>query len=587
MLFKVLVVTLNVKLVARDAVGRILKVKFGDKKLVTPTFFPVINPHKLVIEPREIKKKFKWNDIITNSYILWKSKHREDVEKLGLHRFLNFDGIVFTDSGAYQIWRYGDVEVSNKEIVEFQKKIGSDIATFLDIPMPHTISKKEAERGVRVTLERAEECAKLMDDRRLWVATVQGSVHTELVVECAKNLATLPFTYYASGSLKIATDEWRFKEQIDYLINSKINVPKDKPFHFWGLGHPATFALFVAMGVDSFDSASYVLYAEDDRYMTIEGTLRLEELEEFPCHCPVCSSYTPDELRKMEKDERVRLLAEHNLWVILSEIRRIRNAIKNGYLWELVQQRIRAHPRLLEAFTYALKKYPDYFDEFTPLTKKSAFFYSGPESELRPEVRRAKEMVKRVSAERYFYKKPFGKVPLGLRYVFPFGQSMVPDEEDVKDEPEEMEQVLQTIQFLFGRNATKYLRDLSVERSKNTGMIRKVFSKGKLIGVIRPEDGFFLPNVRGASLIKKGLEQGSCRVVISDEAVEPVSKGRSVFSKFVLEIDRNLKPYQEVIVVDKRDDVIAVGKLLLAPSEVKDFKHHVVVKVRHGKFSKT
>ena len=242
------------KLIARDCMGKVLKVRTKHGEMLTPTFFPVINPNKLTITPKEIKKEFRWNEIITNAYIIWKNEDlKGKVEEKGLHKFLDFDGVIFTDSGAYQIWQYGDVEITNEQTVEFQKRIGSDIGTFLDVPMPHTIPISEAKKGVRLTIERAKECKSLVNNKTLWVATVQGSVYKHLVSKCAKELRKLDFDYYACGTLKVATDEWRFKEQIDYLITTKRIVPAGKPFHFWGLGHPTTFALFVALGCDSFD----------------------------------------------------------------------------------------------------------------------------------------------------------------------------------------------------------------------------------------------------------------------------------------------------------------------------------------------
>ena len=71
----------------------------------------------------------------------------------GLHKFLDYDGAVMTDSGAYQILVYGEVEVTQKEIVAYQEGIGSDIATILDIPTGWKVTKEEAELTVAETLQ--------------------------------------------------------------------------------------------------------------------------------------------------------------------------------------------------------------------------------------------------------------------------------------------------------------------------------------------------------------------------------------------------------------------------------------------------
>jgi 7-cyano-7-deazaguanine tRNA-ribosyltransferase len=106
------------------------------------------------------------------------------------------------------------------------------------------------------------------------------------------------------------------------------------------------FALSVFLGCDTFDSAAYVLMAKDGRYLTVDGTLQLESIDEFPCSCKICVNYTVKEVKQQSKSERTRILSEHNLWESMAEIRRIRQAIKMGRLWDLVQQRASSVPRL-------------------------------------------------------------------------------------------------------------------------------------------------------------------------------------------------------------------------------------------------
>ncbi|MDL5503268.1 MAG: tRNA-guanine transglycosylase, partial [Candidatus Methanoperedens sp.] len=105
------------------------------------------------------------------------------------------------------------------------------------------------------------------------------------------------------------------------------------------------FSLAVALGCDLFDSASYALYAKDGRYMTARGTYHIENLQYLPCSCPICSSLSVREL--LESDKREELLARHNLYVTFEEIRVVKQAIQEGSLWELVENRCRAHPQLL------------------------------------------------------------------------------------------------------------------------------------------------------------------------------------------------------------------------------------------------
>ena len=161
----------------KDLLGRIGKLKTKSGTVETPLLFPVINPSIQPVPPKRLKEEFGFEAVITNAYILWKRYQNNPVEK-GLHKFLDFDGAVMTDSGAYQILVYGDVEVTQAEIVDYQERIGSDIATILDIPTGWKVTKEQAEETVAETLKRAKAFFKLKTrDDILWVGPVQGGRH--------------------------------------------------------------------------------------------------------------------------------------------------------------------------------------------------------------------------------------------------------------------------------------------------------------------------------------------------------------------------------------------------------------------------
>ncbi len=141
------------------------------------------------------------------------------------------------------------------------------------------------------------------------------------------------------------------------------------------------------MGCDLFDSAAYILYAEDDRLLMPNGTIKLENLHEMPCSCEVCTNYART-VASDGKSRRVQQIAKHNLLISFAEIRQIRQAIVQGNLWELVEQRCRSHPFLLEALRTLYNYSERSGKKYDPPYKKSAFFYSGPESLKRPEVYR-------------------------------------------------------------------------------------------------------------------------------------------------------------------------------------------------------
>ncbi|MDK2853889.1 MAG: 7-cyano-7-deazaguanine tRNA-ribosyltransferase, partial [Thermococcaceae archaeon] len=356
---------------ARDAAGRIGKIEVNGKKLETPAIMPVVNPKQLIVTPKELKE-MGFDIIITNSYIIYKDEElREKALENGIHRLLGYDGIIEVDSGSFQLMRYGGVEVTNREIIEFQHKIGVDIGTFLDIPTIPDAPREKAEEDLKITLERAKEAESIKSIPMN--ATVQGSTYPDLRTYAARKLSEMNFEIHPIGAVVPLMESYRYRDLVDVVIASKIGLRPDRPVHLFGAGHPMVFALAVAMGIDLFDSASYALYAKDDRYMTPEGTKRLEELEYFPCSCPVCSRHTPQELREMPKEERTRLLALHNLWVIREELNRVKQAIKEGTLWQLVDERSRSHPKMFAAYKRLLE-YKDYLEENEPITKASAFF---------------------------------------------------------------------------------------------------------------------------------------------------------------------------------------------------------------------
>jgi 7-cyano-7-deazaguanine tRNA-ribosyltransferase len=249
---------------------------------------------------------------------------------------------------------------------------------------------------------------------------------------------------------------YRYAELVDLVMAAKRNLPLERPVHLFGAGHPMTLALAVAMGCDLFDSAAYILYARDGRYMSTEGTIRVNELSSLPCECPVCVERSADELKNAPPDERTKLIARHNLHVTFGEIRRIRQAIAEGRLWEFVELRCRTHPRLLDGLRRLVKNL-GFIERFDPVTKPSAFCYTSEESSNRPEVlRHMKKLEERYEPpplptlailpfqiDRIELEKPesthilrlvppFGVVPEELDEIYPLRQFQVPQELDAK-----------------------------------------------------------------------------------------------------------------------------------------------------------
>ena len=381
---------MSFEIISRDLLGRIGRFETKTGKMETPLLFPVINPGIQIISPKTLEEKFKCNAIITNAYIINKN-FKETAVETGLHKFLNFSGSIMTDSGAYQLLIYKGIETEPKEIVKFQEAIDADIATILDIPTGWGVSKEYARYTVSETAKRAKALEKMKSREDVaWVGPVQGGQYLDLVAKSAKLMATLPFQIHALGSPTPVMEQYKFDVLVDMIVAAKMNLPTDRPFHLFGAGHPFMFSLAVALGCDFFDSAAYALFARANRYLTESGTARLDELEYFPCSCPACNRTDPNTVKSMPKEERQKMLAEHNLYVSFSEIRRIKQAITEGRLWEHMEMRALGHPSLLQALKRATK-YSTYIEKYSPVTKSSGLFFFSSLGLARPEVIRYKQ----------------------------------------------------------------------------------------------------------------------------------------------------------------------------------------------------
>ncbi len=340
----------------RDAAGRLCKFTTKHGVVTTPNLMPVINPNKMLITPKEMKRLFGTEIVITNSYIINKSEElREKALKNGVHRLIDFDGPIMTDSGTFQSYIYGDVNVDPIEIVKFQRDIGSDIGTILDIFGTPDQTKRKAEQGMKETIKRAKKSIPLKNDMLL-ACTVQGSIYPDLRETCAKELSRLDADFFPIGGVVPLMENQRYTDLVRCILSAKRCLDPSKPVHLFGAGHPLVFPLAVALGCDFFDSSAYAKYADDGRMILPEGTEKLEDLEELPCCCPVCTKFTASELKKMEKKEVALQLAKHNLYVSFAEIKKIRSAIVEGNLWELVERRAGSNPYLLDALRELRKK---------------------------------------------------------------------------------------------------------------------------------------------------------------------------------------------------------------------------------------
>ncbi len=638
----------------RDAAGRICRFTTKHGTIHTPTLLPVINPNKMLISPKEMKKLFGTEIVITNAYIINKNeKLRKKALEKGVHKLIDFNGPVMTDSGTFQSYVYGEVEVDPIEIVEFQRDIGSDIGTILDVFSYPNQTKKNVEQVVKETVKRAKKSVNIKGDMAL-ACTVQGSVYPEIREKCAKELSKIDSDFFPIGGVVPLMENQRYNDLVKCIIYSKKGLDPSKPVHLFGAGHPLIFPLAVALGCDFFDSAAYAKYANDERFLFSWGTERLEHLTEFPCSCPVCSKYTVSEFKKIDKKNRTLEIAKHNLYITYAEIKRIRNAIAHGNLWELVERRANSNPYLLEALKELRKKEnKEFLEQFEPTSKNKALFYTGCQTIHRPVVYRThkrllerynslydttivfpdgakpysiyysdkiKKIIKRNCKVNILIDSHLGPIPLELDEMYPFAQSIFPEITDKETEDfitkifddftkdkemicwtgtvtlneiqpsqEKCEdfdklRISATSYIQFGKGAGDALLDGNVRivKSKKTGKIRNVFCNEKHVLSMRAEDGMFTLKIDGAKLLHKYFKYPKLRVVVNEDAIPFIKEGKSVFAKFVKDCDPELRPFDECLIVNEKDELLAVGRCLLNRLEMLSFNYGMAVKTRNA-----
>jgi len=375
-----------------DLAGRIGKIKTPSGTIETPAFIPVVHPVSQSVDV-EFLKKLGFEAVITNAYITLK-QYGDIARQKGIHEIINFDGPVMTDSGGYQVLEYGTIDLEPSFIAQFEKDIESDICVPLDKPTGYGLSYEVAERYVDETIRNSKETLDLIKSNNntnsIWVGPVQGAEHLDLVKKSAGLLDDMGYEMMALGSPVQLLESYEFAILANIIATLKSTI-MSKPIHLFGAGHPLTIPLAVALGCDTFDSASYILYARDNRYMHPNGTSKLDNLTYLACQCPTCISMTAKEFINLKDDERTVELAKHNLYVLRSEVLLVRQAIMEGRLWDYVAQKARAHPKLMEAFK--LFKNYKYLEDATPLYKKKAIFFMESIDQYRPEASRIRRIL--------------------------------------------------------------------------------------------------------------------------------------------------------------------------------------------------
>ena len=458
----------------RDAGGRIGKIVTEHGSLITPTLLPVINPNKMTITPNMMREKFGVQGIITNSYIIHQHKRLYDQALAeGVHNLIDFDGPIMTDSGTFQSYMYGEIEMDPLEIVRFQRDIGSDIGTILDIFGTPDQTEEEAKEAVNETVKRARKSIKEKGKMNL-ACPVQGSIYPSLRTNCARQLGSIDADLHPIGGVVPLMENQEYDHLVNIILAAKKGLPVHRPVHLFGAGHPLVFPIAVALGCDLFDSSAYVKYAKQQRLIFPWGTEKLEDLYELPCSCPICSSMDINELRSLSKKKREQQIAEHNLYISMFEMKRVRNAIMQGRLWELVEQQASNNPFLQDAMQQLHKPGQiQWLEQFEPVRKTRGLFYTGIHTIHQPFINRLQYRLLHwydLSVEKIIVlpevEKPFsnsyGEELYIIASLFPEARMVV--DSSIGPIPIELDEMYPFAQYIFPKNVDQQTDQIRRER---------------------------------------------------------------------------------------------------------------------------
>ncbi len=584
------------EIVKRDGMARMGRFEVHGKTVETPALLPVVNPKINTVPPRELYEKFGFKALITNSYIIRNTPDlRDKALEVGLHELLDYPGVIMTDSGTFQSHMYGEVDLKNEEIVQFQRDIGTDIGTVLDIFTEPFWTKEQTAESIEVTLGRTEVACGMKGDM-LINGVIQGSVYQDLREDCARRMAKMDIDVHPIGGVVPLMEQYRYSELVDVVMSSKRGIDHSRPVHLFGAGHPMILALATLMGCDLFDSAGYAKFARDERMMFIDGTFRLSDMQSLDCDCPACRGHTLQELRRMEKKAKTKLIAEHNLYQITHELSLVKRYLQEGRLWELAEIRCRAHPALLDALR-RLKEHQAQMELSDPLSRDGAIFYTGPESRGRPAYLRYLQRI----GERYIpptdkavlfpecqgkpYSRPyaedferarkagftpivvspFGPVPAELDEMYPLAQSLFPSIQDMETETES-ERL--TFQFL---SAAGFKTAISPEQIPDGGTEEFDADMLRAKAVARYQFGIEAADAlfRGKVELVKSKKTGKIRNVISDgEHVLSMRAGDGLYTLKMEGAKRIVEsvpaPHMRVVVMEDAVPFVSDGRNVFA-----------------------
>lgn len=293
----------------------------------------------------------------------------------GLHKFMNWDGPILTDSGGFQVFSLSSLRrikeegvyfsshvdgrkifMGPEESMQIQSNLGSDIAMAFDEccenPSPYEYVKQSCERTTRwlyrckAELDRLNSLPTTVNPQQMLFGINQGGTYDDLRIQHMKDIAQLDLPGYAIGGLAVGESTETMYHILDVVLP---HAPQDKPRYLMGVGTPSNIIEAVWRGVDFFDCVMPTRNARHGHLFTWDGIRNLNnakyQLDEKPiderCDCPVCRNYSRAYIRHLLKSGEMlgqRLAVMHNLWFYNNLMAEIRNALDEGRFAQFREQ---------------------------------------------------------------------------------------------------------------------------------------------------------------------------------------------------------------------------------------------------------
>lgn len=351
----------NYELVAEDrktgARAGLLHTPHGVFK--TPMFMPVGTQATVkTVTPEELEEMGA-QIILSNTYHLFLRPGTELIHEAGeLHRFMNWNKGILTDSGGFQVFSLGAMRKITEEGVYFrsfldgskqflspeisiraQEDLGSDIAMAFDECIPYPADYEYARKSTERTTRWAKRCIKAHQrtDRGIF-GIIQGGMYKDLRKQSAMEISSLPFDGMAVGGLSVGEPHDLMYDILEETIQW---MPNGKARYLMGVGTPDCLVEGVARGVDMFDCVFPTRVARNGMAMIHTGRMNMKNKQyerdfrpiEESCGCYTCRNYTRAYIRHLYKSEELlafRLVTIHNLYFLLQFMRDMREAIVQG-----------------------------------------------------------------------------------------------------------------------------------------------------------------------------------------------------------------------------------------------------------------